>query len=277
MTSRDQSLGRPADGADLTADERLELSAGWVRSAQAATTSEAHRHALDRLVELNMPMALAIAGRYRNRGIPLEDLEQTACLALVLAAQRFDSGQSQHFLTFAVPTISGEVKKYFRDHGWMVRPPRSVQELQPLVERERARIGGSEHAGDLVALIAGRLGATRAGVVDAMRAQSCFAVLSLDTPVGDGPSLLGDLILTPQGLTEEAADARVVLAPALNRLHARERRIVHLRFVEGLTQREIAEILGLTQVQVSRLLARILLGMRATLTEGRIGALREVA
>lgn len=253
------------------------LSAELVRRANSASTSVTRRHARDQLVELNMCTALSIAWRYRNRGIALEDLEQTACLALVLAAQRFDPAQSRDFLTFAVPTISGEVKKYFRDYGWMVRPPRSVQELQPRVEREQAQLSDSEHAGDLVELIAGRLGAPKTAVVDALRAQGCFTVLSLDKPVGDGSSLLGDLIVSPDERTEEAAEARVVLAPALNRLGERDRRIVRLRFVQGLSQSEIAEILGVTQTQVSRLLARILLDLRETLTEDRYPPIGAVA
>lgn len=252
---------------ELPASEREKLTVDWFGKAADPGCGVCRPCALEQVVLLNLNIALSIAWRYRNRGIVLEDLEQTACMALVVAAQRFDPLQGRDFLSFAVPTITGEVKKHFRDFGWMVRPPRSIQELQPRVEKEHERFDGSEQPGALVETIAKRLSAPAESVSEAIRARGCFAVMSLDIPGGDGASALGDLIVSPSETAESAVEARVMLGPVLRDLREQDRRILHWRFVDGLTQREIAHLLGVTQSQVSRLLMRILGQLRVALTE----------
>lgn len=210
---------------------------------------------LDAIVVLNVPMARSIAGRYRGRGCELEDLEQTACLALVRTVQRFDVSRGQDFLSYAVPSISGELKRHFRDFGWMVRPPRSVQELQPRVKAEAARQVESTGRPPDVAHIAQRLGTSTVAVRAAMEADGCFSVVSLDRCVRgvDGTTLAGGLA-HPTDSGFDAADARIMLAVGLAELSGRHRAVIHLRFVDDLSQSEIADALGISQSRVSRLL-----------------------
>lgn len=227
----------------------------------AIATGEARAALLDEVILVNTSVARAIAGRYANRGIALEDLEQVAYLALVRAAHKYDGRLAEDFLVYAVPTIRGEVKRYFRDHGWTVRPPRRVQELQADVMRSE-----SSDPAELAAT----LGVSEAEVTEAQMLKGCFSPLSLDAPVttdSDAASL-GDL-LAGEDPERSASEARLMLAPALHALTERERFIVRLRFVEDLTQEEIGERIGVTQMQVSRLLKKVMGKLRDELGAGR--------
>lgn len=218
---------------------------------------------IDELVATNMPVAKSIASRYRLRGIPLEDLEQVAYLALTKAAQRFDPGSGHAFLSFCVPTVRGEVRRYFRDQGWMVRPPRRIQELQQRVLRAQSELALTLGRPATPAELARDLDEEIDDVLEALDGHGCFSPASLDRPAGedhDGASL-GDL-LSAEDRAQASAEARVVLAPVVRRLGARDRRILQMRFFEGLTQREIADDIGVTQMQVSRLLTRIFRDLR---------------
>jgi len=229
------------------------------------------------LVATNMVVAQSIAHRYRGRGIPLEDLEQVAYLALTKAAQRFDPHAGHAFLAFCVPTIRGEVRRYFRDQGWMVRPPRRLQELQQRVLRSKAELTGTFGRSPTAQEVAENLEETVEDVLEALDGHGCFTPVSLDRPTsgenGDGAAL-GEL-LGQEDSSQECAEARVVLAPAVRRLSDRDKRILRLRFFEGLTQREIADDIGVTQMQVSRLLTRIFSDIRDDLgvsDEGLVSA-----
>ena len=196
-----------------------------------ATSDEEEKKALRaEVVVLNMGVARAIAHRYRQRGLAEDDLVQVAYVGLVKAVNGFDPSHERDFLSYAVPTVTGEVKRHFRDFGWTVRPPRRVQ------------------------------------VIEALAADGAFTPASLDVPVGeDGAATLGDLM--PGRDTDlESAEARVMLGPAVRSLAPRDRRILELRFFEGWTQEQIAQDIGVTQMQVSRLLSRILKDLRAHLT-----------
>ena len=215
-------------------------------------------------------MARSIASRYRNRGIDLDDLEQVALLGLTKAAQRFDPDAGHDFLSYAVPTVRGEIRRHFRDSGWMIRPPRRIQDLQARIvsaqdELER-QLGRSPRPSDLAA----HLQEDVDDVVEALGADGCFTPTSLDATVGDGTSTLGDQLGREDG-DLASAEARIVLEPAVGHLSPRDRQIVHLRFFEGRTQQEIAEAVGLTQAQVSRVLTRILADLKADLV-GRSAA-----
>lgn len=218
---------------------------------------------IDEVIVANIDVARSIARRYRNRGIATEDLEQVASLALVRAANRFDPSKADDFLTFAVPTIRGEVRRHFRDHGWTVRPPRRIQELQAAINKDAAANAGQDLSDREVAL---RLGVDVEQVQSARAAHGCFAPASLDTPVHeDGESLVTSLV--DDEYDEHAAvEARVILRSLTQELEPRDRLILYLRFVEGLTQSEIGKELGVTQMQVSRLLSRILRDLRNELT-----------
>lgn len=232
--------------------------------AQHATGTR-RRQLLDEVVVLMLPVARSVAARYRHRGVALEDLEQVACLALVGAANRFDPAKADDFLTYAVPTIRGEVKRYFRDHAWSVRPPRRVQEIQGLLARSDAARSASGNIDPQRA--ADELGLEVQDVEDALRAQGCFSPTSLDAPQLDGDATIGDLLVDDQFDEHAAVEARVILRTLTKDLTPRERLILYLRFVEGRSQAEIGEEIGVTQMQVSRLLSRILRDMRARIEE----------
>jgi len=218
------------------------------------------------LIETNVGVARSMASRYRNRGIDLDDLEQVALLGLTKAAQRFDPDAGHDFLSFAVPTIRGELRRHFRDAGWMVRPPRRVQDLQARISRAQGELESRLARSPRPSEVAVHLDVPVDDVVEALTADGCFTPTSLDGPVGDGSSSLGDLLGFDDHATE-AAEARIVLEPLVGRLSPRDRRILRMRFVDECTQQEIAEAIGLTQAQVSRVLTRILAGLRADLAD----------
>jgi RNA polymerase sigma-B factor len=165
-----------------------------------------------------------------------------------------------------VPTVTGEVKRYFRDFGWAVRPPRRVQELQGSIAKLSSELTQKLGRSPKPTEVARALGIDVESVIEALAADGAFTPASLDVPVGeDGAATLGDLM--PGEETElSSAEARVVLGPAVRRLADRDRRILELRFFEGWTQEQIAQDIGVTQMQVSRLLSRILKDLRAELT-----------
>jgi RNA polymerase sigma-B factor len=226
------------------------------------------RDLVNEVVVLNMPVARSIAWKFRGRGCALEDLEQTACMALVRAARDFDPGRGHHFLSYAVPCISGSVKKYFRDSGWTVRPPRLVQELQQRLEIAGRSIDPATGNTPTTARMASLLGVEASEVDEALQAQGCFTPTSLDLSLGEGGSaVLGDLLVAPEDGAIGAVEAQVVLRPALARLSPSDRSVLSMRFVEERTQQQMAEELGTTQPAVSRLLCRILDEMHAIVTE----------
>ncbi|CAM3660519.1 sigma-70 family RNA polymerase sigma factor [Nocardioides zeicaulis] len=215
----------------------------------------------DRLIRDNIPVARSMASRYRNRGIDLDDLEQVAMLGLTKAAHRFDPDAGHDFLSFAVPTVRGELRKHFRDCGWTIRPPRRIQDLQSRIGRAQSELEAVLHRPADPGELADHLDERRSDVVEALTADGCFTPTSLDGAAGDGTSTLGELLgSTDPGMVR--AEARVMLAPLVAGLGERDRRIVRLRFVQELTQQEIAEDVGLTQAQVSRVLSRILAELR---------------
>jgi RNA polymerase sigma-B factor len=219
---------------------------------------------VDELIAANLEVARSMARRYRNRGVDLDDLEQVALLGLTKAAQRFDPDAGHDFLSYAVPTIRGEIRRHFRDAGWMVRPPRRVQDLQARIGRARSELEIKHGRSPRPSEVAAHLGEDLEDVMEALTADGCFAPTSLDRR--EGGLSIGELI----GYVDEAlesAEARVVLGPLLQELSERDRRVVHMRFFEGRSQREIADELGITQAQVSRVLARILATLRDKLDE----------
>jgi RNA polymerase sigma-B factor len=213
---------------------------------------------IDEVIVGNVDLARSVARRYSKRGVPIEDLEQVACVALVRAANRFDPTKADDFRTYAVPSIRGEVTRYFRDQAWMVRPVRRVQEVQALIQRETTRTDGRPPN---PVEVAERLGLDAEDVREAMGAQGCFHAKSLDAPLPDGEQTFGDM-LADDFSEHEAAEARVMLRALVKDLPSRDRLILYLRFFEGRTQSEIGEEIGVTQMQVSRLLTRILTQMR---------------
>ena len=222
--------------------------------------------ALEDVVLANLAVARSLAAAHRDKGIPREDLEQVAYTALVAAAQRFRPDEGRDFLAFAVPTIRGELKRHFRDCGWTVRPPRRVQEIQLRVLTTRDRLAKSLERPPTVAEIATELSESEHHVAEALSLDGCFAPSSLDLPLASGSATLGDLLADGETSAHEAAEARVMLGPAVRELAERDRYVVRLRYFDGLTQREIGDELGVTQTQVSRILNRIARELRDCLT-----------
>lgn len=232
---------------------------------------EVRRQAIEEVVLANLGVARGLAAAHRDKGIPREDLEQVACTALVAAAQRFRPEEGRDFLSFAVPTIRGELKRHFRDCGWTVRPPRRVQEIHLQVLAARDRLGKQLDRVPTAAEIAADLGESEQHVAEALRLDGCFAPSSLDQPLGTGggSATLGDLLPEGEVHDHEAAEARVMLGPAVRALGNRDRTVVRMRFFDGLTQQEIGEQLGVTQTQVSRILTRITAELRDRLAPGQ--------
>jgi RNA polymerase sigma-B factor len=247
---------------------RRARTAELLRAAELARELDPgrRRQALNEVIVLNMDVARTLVAPYSGRGIPAEDLEQVAYAALVRAARDFDPDQAVDFLAYAVPTVRGEVKKYFRDYGWVVRPPRRLQELQAQACGARSRLQQQFLREPTLPEIADEVGVEADAIEEALGADGCFAPTSLDRPVAAGSATpLADLLGAP--LSElDAAEARLMLWPVVGRLPQRDRKILRLRFWDGWTQQEIGEELGVTQMQVSRLLSRILADLHRALS-----------
>jgi RNA polymerase sigma-B factor len=242
--------------------DRAERTDDVLAQLDEARGDERRRQLIDELIELNMPVARSIAVRYRRRGIADEDLEQVAYLALVRVAQNYDHSTGHDFLSYAVPSIRGEVRRHFRDVGWMVRPPRRVQELQSRIASTESELSSELGHPPTPHELADELDESPDDVEEALSANGCFSPASLDQVVHeDAGGSLGDQ-LGEEEIGLAAAEARVLLAPALRRLGERDRTIVRMRFFGQRTQQEIADEIGVTQMQVSRLLSRIFKTLR---------------
>jgi RNA polymerase sigma-B factor len=210
----------------------------------------------DMLVERYLPLARALARRYQRTGEPLDDLFQVACLGLVKAIDRFDVNRDVAFATYAVPTMVGEIKRYLRDGAWSVRVPRGLQELSLRVETNVAELSGALHRQPTVAEIAHAAAATEKQVLEALQAAGAYRAASLQTPRagedGAGDTLGDSLASTEHGfdLTED----RATLAQLLRAITPREREALRLHFQENLTQREIGQRIGVSQMQTSRII-----------------------
>jgi RNA polymerase sigma-B factor len=215
------------------------------------------------LIERMMPLVRSLARRYANRGEPLDDLEQVGCVGLIKAVDRFDLERELRFSTFAVPTILGEIKRHFRDRAWSVRVSRGLQELSARVTREVDRLSTKLGRSPTIEDLAEATSATPEQVLEALQGAQAYSTVPLDEPLGEDGEPVARIGDDDEGYI--AAEQRIELARALSSLSERERRIVLLRFFAGLTQREIAERIGISQMHVSRLLRRSLERMGETL------------
>lgn len=237
-----------------------------IQDTQDDTT---RRTALRQVIELNMEVARTLARPYVGHGVPTDDLYQVAYAALVRAARDFDPHHQADldFLSYAVPTVRGEIRRYFRDVAWVVRPPRRIQEAQAAVasarDRWHQRMGAEPTPSD----IADDTDIPVSTVIEALSAHGCFTPSSLDLPLSDDTTAsIGDQIGGEES-GYDLVETRAVLRPALAKLPGRDRSIIRMRFYDGLTQREIGERIGVTQMQVSRLLARILEELRLEISD----------
>lgn len=249
------------DSASLTRQERTQA----LLEAAAAADSPAEREALaQQVVEINMPLAAQIAVRYRSRGVDLEDLEQVAYLALVQAVNRYEYAPDRSFISFAVPTIRGEVRHYFRDLAWSIRPTRRIQEAQTRISRAEGdlaqRLGRSPKPSEL----AEHLDLDLDLVVEALGANGLFTPTSLEADLINDMTWADFVGDTDEGY--QRVDTRLVLGDLLQELTDRERLVLELRFFHQHTQTEIGQRLGITQMQVSRLLSGLMERLRSQLS-----------
>ena len=222
------------------------------------------RRVRDELVEEHAPLAHFLASRFANRGESRDDLVQVALVGLFKAVERFDPDRGLQFSTFATPTILGELKRHFRDRGWAVRVPRRVQELHLQLGRVVSELGQEKGHSPTPGEVAERAGVSEESVLEAMEAGSLYRLVSLDgsvTPDDEGGELAA--CLGEEDPEFERIEHRSEIVELLDVLPARERRIVELRFFESMTQSEIAEHVGVSQMHVSRLLTRSLERLRA--------------
>lgn len=262
----------PSGSESLSAQRRsarIEQTTELLLKAQECSGEE-RQAILNQAVEMNLPVARSIARRFNNRGEPLDDLEQVAFVGLTKAVRGFDPGRGGDFLSYAVPSIVGEVKRYFRDSAWAVRPPRRIQELQgeitPAVQELSQRLGRSPNATEIAEL----LGRDVEDVIEALGCAGCFNPSSLDDsgPGEDGYRLADQLGEEERGFAQ--AEALEMVARACTVLSSREKRILYLRFIKERTQQQIGAELGVTQTQVSRLLAQILQRLREELDPAEV-------
>jgi RNA polymerase sigma-B factor len=226
--------------------------------------------AREQLIKRYLPLARRLARRYQRAEEPLEDLVQVASLGLLKAVDRFDTEREVVFSSYAVPTILGELKRHFRDRTWSVRVPRDLQELALRVDRTITALSGGKQRSPSVSEIAEAVGATEEQVLDALEAAGAYRAGSLDAPRGapgeDGGESLADTLGGDESGFERAEE-RATLEPLMSRISDRERVVLELRFVQDLTQAEIGERIGVSQMQVSRLIRQALTRLRAGLDE----------
>ncbi len=219
---------------------------------------------------MHLPLAAFLARRFRDRGESLEDLTQVATIGLIKAVDRFDPERGVEFSTFATPTIVGEIKRHFRDKGWAIRVPRRLQELRISIGRATAELSQSTGRSPTVAELATHLDVSDEEILEGLESAQAYATLSLDASSSDaaeegGSSLADTLGEDDPGLGE--VETRETLHPLVATLPVREQRIIHMRFYENMTQAQIAEQIGVSQMHVSRLLAKSLAQLRSGLVE----------
>jgi RNA polymerase sigma-B factor len=248
---------------------RLSVDRGRTRELfielQGAPEGDPRRQrARDSLVEQHLPLVEHLARRFRNRGEPYDDLVQVATIGLIKSVDRFDLGRGVEFSTYATPTIVGEIKRHFRDKGWAVRVPRRLQELRLSMASATSELSQKQGRSPTVSELAAHMKITDEEVLEGLESANAYSTLSLDagdSGSGDEPMPVADTLGSEdEGL--EGVEYRESLKPMLEQLPRREKKILMLRFFKNMTQSEIAEEIGISQMHVSRLLARTLAQLR---------------
>lgn len=265
-----------ADQRDLLEERRLadRDATDLLRTLAALPVNHASRATLRRrAIEAWLPLAQHLAHRFSGRGEPVDDLIQTATVGLIKAVDKFDPDRGVEFAAYAVPTIVGEIKRHFRDHTWDVRVPRRLQELRLVISEAAGTLAQKLGRSPTVPDLAVHLKLTEEEVIEGLEGARAYHAVSLQTPAptGDRGTELGDLLGSDDN-DMELAELRVALAPALATLTGREQRILTMRFYGNMTQSQIAGRIGISQMHVSRLLARALATLRGELTEDPLGA-----
>jgi RNA polymerase sigma-B factor len=267
----DQGRGQRASGdvlsdaADLTRQRSAELFA-LLRDPGASRAEQAT--AREDLVHLHLPLVEHCARRFRNRGEPFEDLVQVGTIGLIKSVDRFEADRGVEFSTYATPTIIGEIKRYFRDKGWAIRVPRRLQELRMQIVATTAEVTQTLGRSPTPRELAERIGCSVEEIIEGMESSNAYSTLSLDAT--DGGEETGGSMLDALGIDDpdlEHVEVRESIKPMLDQLDPREKRILVLRFFKNMTQTQIAEEIGISQMHVSRLLTRTLDQMRVAMQD----------
>jgi RNA polymerase sigma-B factor len=251
----------PGMGVGVDRDRTREL---FARLTALSADSPERQPVRDALVEQHLPLVEHLARRFRNRGEPYDDLVQVATIGLIKSVDRFDPERGVEFSTYATPTIVGEIKRHFRDKGWAVRVPRRLQELRLSLTAATSELSQRNGRSPTVAELAAHLRLSEEEVLEGLESANAYSTLSLDA--GDqggeeeGVAVVDTLGVEDEGL--EGVEYRESLKPLLEQLPSREKKILMLRFFRNMTQSEIAHEVGISQMHVSRLLARTLAQLR---------------
>lgn len=252
-------------GVELTRRRSAEFFA--VLRGEDSSTAE-KESARESLVHLHLPLVEHCARRFRNRGEPLEDLVQVGTIGLLKSIDRFDSDRGVEFSTYATPTIIGEIKRYFRDKGWAIRVPRRLQELRMQIGTASAELTQSLGRSPTPRELAEAIGCSVEEILEGIESSNAYSTLSLDASDNDedGAATMLDAIgQDDEGLAH--VEIRESIKPLLDRLAPREKKILLLRFFKNMTQQQIAEEVGVSQMHVSRLLTKTLDQLRTALQD----------
>src|SRR3954471_14599888 len=256
---------KSGNGNDLAA-MRARSAALFAQLADPDATEAERSGYRDELVRLHLPLVEHFARRFLNRGEPFDDLLQVGTIGLIKAVDRFDTERGVEFSTYATPTIVGEIKRHFRDRGWAVRVPRRLQELRLQLTSATSELSQLHGRAPTVAELAAHLKLSEEEILEGLESANAYSTLSLDVPEQgdeDSPAVVDSLGSEDEAL--EGVEYRESLKPLLERLPPREKKILLLRFFGNMTQSQIAEEIGISQMHVSRLLARTLEQLRAQL------------
>jgi RNA polymerase sigma-B factor len=263
LTPEDAEIAVASQRVADRATDRARARALFVELATLDSNDPTRAKMRDELVEMHLPLVEYLARRFRNRGEPLDDLVQVATIGLIKSVDRFDTERGVEFSTYATPTIVGEIKRHFRDKGWAIRVPRRLQELKLSLTKATAELAQEQGRSPTVAELAGRLGMSEEEVLEGLESANAYAAVSLDAP--EGSEEAGSAVADSLGEYDEALERveyREALKPLLDQLPVREKKILMLRFFGNMTQSQIATQLGISQMHVSRLLARTLVQLR---------------
>ena len=256
-------------GSDDLAQIRIRSAALFAALAERDLSDVERASLRDDLVRLHLPLVEHFARRFLNRGEPFDDLLQVGTIGLIKAVDRFDIERGVEFSTYATPTILGEIKRHFRDRGWAIRVPRRLQELRITIAAATAELTQTLGRAPTVKELALEVGVSGEEIIEGLESANAYSTLSLDAPDSggdDGSLSMIDVI----GEDDEAlahVENRETIKPLLEALDPREKHILTLRFFKGMTQSQIATEIGISQMHVSRLLARTLAQLRESLTE----------
>nr|WP_097268867.1 RNA polymerase sigma factor SigF [Streptomyces sp. TLI_55] len=260
-----EQSGQSGHAAQHDPQDRSGARAMFIELRKLKDGSPEYADLRNKLVRMHLPLVEHLARRFRNRGEPLDDLTQVATIGLIKSVDRFDPERGVEFSTYATPTVVGEIKRHFRDKGWAVRVPRRLQELRLALTTATAELSQQHGRSPTVHELAEKLAISEEEVLEGLESANAYSTLSLDVPDTDDESPAVADTLGAEDEALEGVEYRESLKPLLEDLPPREKRILLLRFFGNMTQSQIAQEVGISQMHVSRLLARTLAQLREKL------------